>query len=339
MNVPKTLLNKKVNKLKNTQPVESSLKKPFLSKNRLLLYGIIALMAIAVIFTGFKNDPPIIKPNTSTSGVIVYPGAAKKQAFEYADTSTDPTLAEVQKQVNEQSQLYGVIKENSKRSYPVFYRNSTDAYDVSVQTDMGISVVSKGVPTPVTSSDAITLQTIASKSLLSLGYEGSNTKLSHTTSKVFSNGSRICNVSLPPSYYVTVTEISCADLSELQKQSNLTRPFYQALLNSEYPLSNVVSLYVTPEDVKESSTTGYRTASVSIGYAAGVVGGAPETNGDGAFGGTIGFFYQKNGEWHFLVSAQIIVNCSTYTNNADARLAYIGSPCWDETAKSNSTVL
>ncbi len=127
--------------------------------------------------------------------------------------------------------------------------------------------------------------------------------------------------------------IDCADMSTYESVAKAQQPFgtvYVTAAKSTPELDTTKLLFLDQPTIKDSKTTGYRTAQLNISsYADGMVG----------VGGFVGLFYQTPDKtWHFFQGTQNELSCSQY-NTPDLKKAYLGESCGDQSGAKSTVSL
>lgn len=109
--------------------------------------------------------------------------------------------------------------------------------------------------------------------------------------------------------------IGCADFASYDITAKALQPFY-TLLTSQAELKDLNDnpyLRLSKPIIKDSQTSGYKTATVSVGSLVGT--------------GYATLFYQApDGQWHFFKATQGVLPCADYSTD-DLKKAYKGEQC------------
>lgn len=130
------------------------------------------------------------------------------------------------------------------------------------------------------------------------------------TTFYYQRNNELCLINYEPT---GTLETACSSTLRHQQAVDAVKPLAQLLLAEKFDL-----VTITDPTIKDSETAGYRIAHSSIGIKA-----ASDSNG------TVAFFYEKSGSWHYAYSAQGIQECSIFENNKDRNivLAFKGEVC------------
>lgn len=137
-------------------------------------------------------------------------------------------------------------------------------------------------------------------------------------SNVYIGKGLICTID-DPSNAGSPTTASCGLITAYKDAAAKVKPFADVITD----LSSSTILSVPA--VKNSSVSGYQTASINSGNIGGMSGHAD-------------LFYRKtSGSWQYFVGTQSEIGCEKYTTT-DLKNAYKGEACWDTASNKDSTV-
>lgn len=161
-----------------------------------------------------------------------------------------------------------------------------------------------------------------------------NTTTDGTTYATYTHADVACAIentegSIPTADHVV--SVACADTATYAKNSAIIKPFAVAYLASinDPTIDRLALLFAGQPVVKDSKTTGYKTAQLST---------SSYVDGQMGIGGFQGLYYQTPDKaWHYFIGAQSIVGCDKY-NTVDLKKAFVGERCGMPNGSSESTV-
>jgi hypothetical protein len=253
---------------------------------------------------------------TAASNTSVQP-PAPFAPFVLAAEATDPILKEVQDKINTSYANLGVDTAATKNAQLIRYHYQSDSYDVIATAPDALGIRKRDNPTGIGVADTTSMLTIIQTILTAHKYTNVTVPTIVQGNTYMTNGSRICELNFSANR--SPDSISCTNFTDVDKQANNDRLFYQSLKTSN-ATAGVVSLFTN--SIGPSKTTGYQLATVGIGK-----------NGSAS----AGLFYMKTGgPWKFFISTESEVACAKYQADPDTRAAYQGISCLDANNKDTT---